>query len=239
MKKVAMLVSEFKRIKKSNFLKFLLMEFVLFILAFGSFYTDFVINMKFMLFVIFIVLILIAFILYIKKQQVIKFLENNYEKDTDKIIAVLKRRQNRYLDILDFTNEKLLFSEILRVLSTYKNYRNDGKIGPWEVIYDRAKTKEFYKKLEVAPEISVNISEDVKSLLNELGIDYRKIYGFWHKNEHEIMYPLFGMLINDSQVLKHGLRYQLYRINDNTVIKPYERKLNNDDIIMLHIKVTI
>lgn len=251
MKKIELLFNELLKIKNKNFVKFIMIEMVILFLTFGSFLMDISSQFKMIVFIVLIIVFLLILFLYFKKQKMITYCRNHYQNHPLDVLQTLEKRQIYFLDIFDFTNETLIFKEILRTLRTYKKYQDKFTIGPWEIIYNHHKTKVFSDKLILKDKHSINqlsqniekISPEVKELLQNLGIDYHKIYDIWERkiggkaNFYELMYPVYGLILNDSQVLSHGLQYKTYQINDATSLKPYETQIENEDVIMLHIKV--
>lgn len=251
MKKVELLLNELNNLNKQNLIKLIITEIIILILAIGIFYTRIDIAIQWVIFVVLILIFILYIILYILKQKVIIYCKEHYLNNPSLVIEKLNKRKTQFLDILDYTNEKLIFKEIVRALSNYYKYPNKGMIGPWEIIYNQDKTKAFYRKLELKSKtVITNILKDIDKLdkkvlelLESLGIDYHKLYDVWEdrftkKNDYfELMYPLYGMIVNDSQVFSKGLKFGSYNITDNIMIKPYERQLENEDVIMLHIKI--
>ncbi len=252
MEKVRLLLNEFQTIKMKNLIKFIIMEIILICLITGSIFMNVDIKIKIIIFCGLIFIFIMGFILYIKKQKAITFCMNYYQKRTLDVINSLENRKTYFLDLFDFTNEKLIFKEILRTLKIYDKYHDKSKIGHWEILYNHQKTKSFYDKLVLKDKPSIkkvlknieNISKEVQTLLKNIGIDYHKVYDIWERkiggktDTYELMYPVFGLILNDSQVLSHR-RYQVYQIDENSSIKPYERQLDDEDVIMLHIKIQL
>jgi len=253
MKKIELLLNELSNIKIKNLIKLIITEMITLFLAFGIFLTDISSQFKIMIFGVLLLLSFVMFVLYIKKQKMISYCKHHYQSDSLDVITLLEKRKKYFLDSFDSTNETLIFKEILRTLKTYKKYQDNNEIGPWEIIYNHHKTKSFSDKLVVKEKTSIQkftqmieeIPSDVKQLLLKLGIDYHKIYDTWERklggNPHliELMYPVFGLILNDSQVLNHGLRYQVHQINENTTLKLYETQMENEDVIMIHIRIKL
>ncbi|QVK18562.1 hypothetical protein KHQ81_02270 [Mycoplasmatota bacterium] len=251
MKKIELLFNELSKIKNKNRVKLFIMEIIILLLVFGSFLMDISFQYKIIILVVLSIIFLMILVLYLKKQKMISYSRNHYQNHPLDVIQILEKRKTYFLDIFDFTNETLIFKEIIRTLKTYRKYQDKFTIGPWDIIYNHHKTKVFSENLILKNKSSINqlnqkienIAPEVKTLLKSLGIDYHKIYNTWERkiggksNCFELMYPVYGLILNDSQVLSHGLKYKIYQINDVTSLKPYETQIENEDVIMLHIKV--
>ncbi len=252
MKKVELLLNELTFIRKTNLIKLIVTLMIILVIGIGIFLVG-VGSMQFKI-IISIILVLVMTVIYLlnyKKQTAIAFFKANYLKKPDEVLRLLENRKKHYLDMFDYTNETLLFNEIERALRIYRKYQDKSQIGPWEIIYNERKTHNYYENLVIKNTPSIlklvpyldNLPIEVKNLLRDLGIDYHKVYSTWdkkfgnHPNEYELMYPIFGLILNDSQVLRHGMINKEYQINETTYLKPYETKVDEDEVIMLHIKV--
>jgi|SRR5690554_1309866 len=239
MKKVKLLVSELEKVKTINIIKFIVTEFIILFLTIGSFYTNLTFTIQLIIFIGLSIVLIIFLVIYILKVKFVYNIRINYLHNPSLIVNSYYKRKQYHMDILDYLNEKLLFKEIVRTIENYGNYPDQGNIGPWIIMYDYQKTKRFYKENKVLNKtlnITSSFDNELTGLLNNLGVDCKKVYNLWGKKNYELMYPIYGMLMNDSQVLIHGLQFKEYKLND-VVIKPYERRLDNEDVIMLHIKV--
>lgn len=242
MEKITLLVNELDKIKKGNLIKFMIMEVFILILTIGSFFTNLTLTYQLILFFVFLLLFIFLIIIYHLKLKFISKLKNTYINNHLLFINVYNNRKSKHLDILDNLNEKLIFEEIIRVINIKDKFHDQGKLGPWEIIYNHHKTQKFYQNYQMQNKIKINKAKQlISSLDNEtielldcFGVDYKKVFDFWG---NELMYPIYGILVNDSQVLRHGLIHKEYQVNDKIMIKPYEKKLLDEDVIMLHVKI--
>lgn len=241
MSKIKLLVSELEKVKIINFIKFGVAEAFILFLAFGSFYTNLTFPVQLIICIVLLVVFIICLVVYYFKLKFLNRLKLNIDNPS-LIVEEYNKRKITHLDILDYLNEKLIINEIIRTINNHERYQDVGKIGPWEIIYNHKKTSRFYQEYKLEGKEAINkanrlipkLDKEAIKALNDIGIDYKVVYDLIG---NELMYPVYGMLINDSQVLRHGLRNKKYKFNNIITLKPYETQLDDEDVLMLHIKV--
>lgn len=252
MEKLSILINELVIVNKKNFFKFIIREIIIFAISFSILFAKGSLEFKLLIVVLGCILGILGIILELKKKAVIDFCVNNYKNNKNAVIEILTKRKSRYSDTFDFVNERLLFMEILRVAKSLEEFKDEGEIGPWKIRYSKRKTEKLYKDLDLNyikgildyQEVINKIPLSLQDILKSFGINHRDIYDVWTKsfrksnNEIELMYPISGILLNDSQVLRKGLRNKEYQL-EGVNIKPYEIQIDDESVVMLHIKITI
>jgi hypothetical protein len=238
LEKVDLLFSELDKNKGSNFIKIIIGEIIILFLAIGSLYSNLSKTLGIVVCSILLGCFIVVVVLYKLKLHFFEKCKALINTAPKRIIDLSNKRKAYFFDIIDFSNEKLIFREIIRFLTTYEEYPDRTSFGSWELLYNKQQTEEFYQKLSVNKP-AFNLSSAIINNLKNLGIDVEKVYDIWTnkigKKDIEYMYPVYGLLVNDSQVLRKGLKYNF--LSRGIVIKPYERKLANKDVIMFHVKL--
>lgn len=252
MEKLTLLINELVEVNKKNMVKSIIREIAIFVVSISVFFTKASLQFKLLIFVLGCFLGILGIILESKKKQVISFCVHNYKNNKKLVIDALQKRKSSYSDIFDFVNERLLFMEILRVAKCIDDFKDEGEIGPWKLIYSKAKTEKLYKDIDSSyidgvtniQNIINKLPLSVRNLLKTYGVNYMNVYDIWTKslknksNTMELMYPIAGIILNDSQVLRKGLRNKEYEL-DGVTIKPYEREISNESVVMLHIRISL
>ena len=56
---------------------------------------------------------------------------------------------------------------------------------------------------------------------------------------YELMDPIVGMITNDSYLLNKNYTYDSYNLTDGLILTPLETRLNGENVVILHIKISM